>query len=290
MSIVTISRESYSQGDEVAQKVAQRLGYECVSGDVLAEAAEEFHVPEIKLLRAVRDTPSVWDRFTFAKERYVAYFQAALLDHFQKDNVVYHGLAGHYAVSGVSHVLKVRYIGSREERVGMVMQREGVFQQAAAAMEGMVGRGVAHPTKQRQMTEEEALRVLDDSDEARRKWGVHLFGVDTHDASLYDLVIRGNKLSTDDAAEIIAYAARLQPFQATADSQQAVEDLALAARVKASLIDKFPRANVEANAGVVYVGLEGGSSSDRAAIQDAVQAIRDVKKIEVDVVPFATPD
>jgi len=35
MSIITISRGSYSRGKEVAVKLAQALGYECLSRDIL---------------------------------------------------------------------------------------------------------------------------------------------------------------------------------------------------------------------------------------------------------------
>lgn len=35
MAIITISRGSYSKGKEVAEKVAEKLGYECISRDVL---------------------------------------------------------------------------------------------------------------------------------------------------------------------------------------------------------------------------------------------------------------
>ncbi|MBW1912541.1 MAG: cytidylate kinase family protein, partial [Deltaproteobacteria bacterium] len=45
MPIITISRGSYSKGKEVAEKVSQKLGYECISRDVLLEASEEFNVP-----------------------------------------------------------------------------------------------------------------------------------------------------------------------------------------------------------------------------------------------------
>ena len=67
MSIVTISRESYTLAKEVAERVAQTLGFECISREVLIEASETFNVPEIKLLRAIRDAPSVLDRFTFGE-------------------------------------------------------------------------------------------------------------------------------------------------------------------------------------------------------------------------------
>ena len=93
MSIISISRGSWTQGKEVAEKLAQTLGYECVSRDILLQASEQFNIPEIKLARAIHDAPSILDRFTSGKERYIAYIRAALLKHVQKDNVVYHGLA-----------------------------------------------------------------------------------------------------------------------------------------------------------------------------------------------------
>ena len=52
MSVITISRGSYSRGKEVAEKVAKQLGYECISRDILLEASEEFNIPEIRLIRA----------------------------------------------------------------------------------------------------------------------------------------------------------------------------------------------------------------------------------------------
>ena len=59
LAIITISRGSYSKGKEVAEKVSQRLGYDCVSRDVIVEASEQFNIPEIKLVRALHDSPSV---------------------------------------------------------------------------------------------------------------------------------------------------------------------------------------------------------------------------------------
>ncbi|MEW5817404.1 MAG: cytidylate kinase family protein, partial [Spirochaetota bacterium] len=103
MSIITISRGSYSRGETVATKVAAKLGYECIGRDVLLEASKEFNIPGVKLVRAIHDAPSILDRFTYGKEKYIAYIQAALLKHLQKDKVVYHGLAGHFFIRNISH-------------------------------------------------------------------------------------------------------------------------------------------------------------------------------------------
>jgi cytidylate kinase len=290
MPIVTISRGSYSRGKEVAEKVAQRLGFECISREVLIEASHEFNVPEIQLLRAIRDAPSVLDRLTFGTERYVAYIQAALLEHFQKDNVVYHGLAGHYFVRGASHVLKVRILGEQEDRVKVLMERENVFTQAASAMEGTPAPGLKRSRTPAHLSREEALTMLTGIDEARRKWGLHLYGIDTHDPSLYDLVIHVKKLSTDDAADLISAAARIEHFQATSESQQTMDNLALAARVKANLIERYPRILVAAKAGAVHVTLEGGTTSDEKVIRETAGRISGVSEITTNVHPFMTPD
>jgi cytidylate kinase len=287
MPIITISRGSYSGAKDVAEKVAHRLGFECVSREILLEAAREFDVSEAELLHAFRDAPSVLERFTFRKERYVAFLRAALLGHVQKDNVVYHGLAGHYFVKGVSHVLKVRIIANMEDRVQLMMQREELYEQAALALRGTPEE---FPLPHRGITKEKASHLLVEIDETRKKWGLLLYGMDPNDPNLYDLVIHIHKLSTDDAADLVCLAAGLPHFQATTASQQVLDDLLLAARVKASLIERHPRIKVTAEAGAVSIGLEGGTSRQEEAIREAAARIPGTTTIEINTYPFSTPD
>ena len=126
MSIVTISRGTYSQGKKVAEKLAEALNYECLSREIVIEASKEFNIPEIKLVRAIHDAPSILDRFTYGKERYMAFFRAALLNHLQRDNIIYHGLAGHAFLQTIPHVFKVRIIADLEYRIREEMKREKI--------------------------------------------------------------------------------------------------------------------------------------------------------------------
>jgi len=265
MAIITISRGSYSRGKEVAEKVALKLGYQCISRDILLETLQEFHIPEIKLVRALHAPPSILDRFTFGKERYMAYFQATLLEHFQKDNVVYHGLAGHFLVKHIPHVLKVRIIADLEDRVKVEMEREGI-------------------------SKSEAERVITNDDEVRRKWSLHLYGIDTHDPSLYGLVINIKRLSTDDAAEIICHTVQMSQYQTTTESQQAMDDLAIACRVKAHLVEHYPKVVVASEEDVVHITLEGGKASDKDLIRHTLKQVPGVQKIDIHLQPFTTPD
>ena len=268
MCIITISRGSYSHGKEVAEKVAKDLDYQCVSREILLEASEQFHIPEIKLARAIHDPFSVFNRFTYGKQRYIAYIQAALLKHVKTDNVVYHGMAGHFFLQDIPHVLKVRVIADLEHRVKEEMNRENI-------------------------SAEEARYILKKDDDERRKWGLQLYGRDTRDSSLYDLVVHIKTKKVDDAVGLILYAARMSCFQTTPESQKILDDLTLAAELKAALVDDFPKSEVTAKNGSVFVNIEIPFSQQEKAtdkIKQIAETIPRVKEVNVHVIPLMGTD
>jgi len=263
MAIITISRGSFSKGKEVGEKLAERLGYECISREVILEASREFDIPEIKLVRAIHDAPSILDRIGYRQEKYIAFIQAEILKHFRKDNVVYCGLAGHFFVKDVAHVLKVRIIADLDERVKIEAERERI------------------PRK-------EALRILQSDDEERRKWSIHLYGIDTHKPELYDLFIHIKKITTDDAVHIICETLALDRFKTSPESQQHMEDLALAAEVRAAIVDIETDVDVVASKGNVQVHTAALLTHERGIVKDievVARSIAGVKEITVAVKP-----
>ena len=269
MSIVTISRGSYSRGREVAEKVVKELhNYECISRDILIETSEQFNIPEIKLIRAIHDAPSILERFTYGKEKYVAYIRAAFLKHAQKDNMVYHGIAGHFFLQGIPHVLKVRIIAEMETRIKEEMKRENI-------------------------SEQEARYILKKDDDERRKWGIALYGADTWDAKLYDFVFHVDTISVADAVEMILYALKRPCFQTTPESQHLVDNLALAAQVKAALIEEFPTVDVSAKDGRVWVHMKVSLAQKKSLTEKAERiaaVVTGVKDVHVDISPIMFED
>jgi cytidylate kinase len=209
MPIITISRGSYSRGRDVAEKLAQELGYECVSREIILEASEQFNIPEIQLVHAIEDAPSILNRLTRGMERYVAYVRAALLKRVQKGDVVYHGFAGHLLLRDVPSVLKVRIIASIEDRIREVVRRDGV-------------------------SEDEARERIARADDERRKWSHHLYHVDPRDVSLYDIVLQIRAMTVEDAVGTIKLAAQLPPFQTTSEVRKTLEELAAKAEADAT--------------------------------------------------------
>jgi cytidylate kinase len=263
MSIITISRGSYYRGKEVAEKVARKLGFECISRDTMIEELDQFQITEIKLIRGLHDSPSVFDRFSYGKERYIANAGWALLKHFQKGNIIYHGLAGHIFLQGISHVLKVRIIADLETRVQEEMKRENVSAQ-------------------------EARYILKKDDEERRKWSLYLYGIDTWNPDQYDMVLNIGAITVDDAVNIIKTTIQLPCFQVTPNSQKNIDSLALAAQVQTSLFE-YPTANVTAKEGRVVITIKAPMDQKQAIIthtKNIVKKIPGVKKVDVHFEPF----
>lgn len=230
MPIITISRGSYHHGKSIAEKLAEKLGYSCLSRDQILEDLDEFHLPEIKMVRNLHDTFAALDRFAHGKKRYTSAIRSAILQLFQKGNVVYHGLVAHHFVREISHVLKVRIIADIANRVADEMAREKISQA-------------------------QAYNILKNDDEERRKWGMFLYGVDVMDAEAYNLIIRIGHLSEDDAVDIIIKASSLPTFQETPASKRALADAAMTALVSRKLFD-YPLATVTSKEGQLIISLK----------------------------------
>jgi cytidylate kinase len=262
MAIITISRGAYSRGKEVAEKVARKLGYKCIAREVLLEASEKFNIPEIKLLTDLPDAHSVLERFFYGKEQYLAYIQATLLQQVRHDNVVYHGFGEHFIFRDLSHVLKVMIMADLQDRVKLVMEREGITRHS--------------------------LRFVKTIDQERKKWGQLLYGADIWDPRLYDLILHIKKIGVDDAVEIICHTAELGSFHATDESQRAMDDLVLASELKVALLDLKPDAEVSCQGGRVFVRTRAPEAQEADLIQqieDIAKRVDGVQEVRVQVIP-----
>jgi cytidylate kinase len=250
MGVITISRGSYSKGKEIAEKLAEQLGYECVSRDVILETSAHFNIHELKLVRAIHDAPSILERFKHGKEKYIIFIREAFLQHIRKDNVIYHGLAGHFFCQGIPNILKVRIIANLEDRIKEEMRREHI-------------------------PEKEARHILKKDDEERRKWGMYLYGIDTSDSALYDIVLHIDNLKADDAVEILADMAKRPCFQTTQESRWIINDYYVAAKVQEILFDGYPAAQIKCKDGVVVVTIEVTLSQEQGVINKIISILKE---------------
>jgi len=233
----------------------------------LLEASLKYDAPEVKLKKSMERAPNFFEKLGFEKEKYIAYMRSALLSRLKKDYIVYHGLAGHLFVQNIAHAFSVRLVVDIQDRVKYCMASE-------------------------QVTEEKAYEMLHKLDVQRKKWGLYLYGVDITEPDQYDMVVNINRLSVDEAADIICSTAQLEKFQTTAESRQKMEDIAMEAEVKAVLMNIKPPQNVSAHNGIVSVQVQSGMFSGEK-IEGMVEALSmtvdGVKEVRTDIAPYIQP-
>jgi len=210
MPIVTIYQGASGEGQELAEAVAEALGYRCVGREVLVEASRRYGIPEAKLNDIVEKGPHWWERLLQDLRPYRIVLQATLCELAHDGKVVYHGHLGHELLSGIGHVLKVLLTAPIEFRIEQIRTRQS-------------------------LTDVAARHYIEEVDKARSRRLMAMFGTDWRDPNRYDLILNMGKMSREGAKRVILEAARLEEYQPTAASDQAFNDLALSSRVYAAL-------------------------------------------------------
>ncbi len=201
MAVITISRQLESCGDEVADLVCQKLGYERFDKNAMARAGQEMGLGGTAVDRATADQPGPkslverWfgnyqnpqaDPVSWALSTQQDALQdlsiANLVDimnaGYKRGNIVIVGRGGMAALQHKPDVLHVRIQAPLALRIKRLQEHEGLTQEAA----------------QQKMRE----RDLSDVD-----WIKRYFGLDSHDPALFDVIINTAKITPEAAADLV---------------------------------------------------------------------------------------
>ncbi len=259
MAIITISRGTSTGGKELAQAVAERLGYKMVAEEVLVNAAKEYGIAVEEVQHAIKGKPGFFEGTSLGRVHAMAFVGAVLCKEIKGEKVVYHGHAGHLFLRGVPHVLRIRVIASMEYRIEKAMGQYA-------------------------FSWEQAADFIKKADEARVKWSQFLFHVDTRDPYLYDLVIDVDRINISGACDIVCTAAALDRFQKTPESQERLENLILSTEIRAAIAKGAQIAddNIEINArnGIVEILGSVHSLEEADQLREFVRKQPSVKDIE----------
>ncbi len=265
MPVITITRASYSHGRMIAEKVARELNYQCISQEIISLASQQYDIPENWLRQAIEDAPSLFDHFSYGKKKYLAYIRSALLEYAAKDDIVYHGLAGHLLLEGVPNVLRVIISANIEERVKIEVEREKV-------------------------SENEAKKNIKKFDKERKKWANYFYDKDPWNTSMYDLTLVIGGMSVDDAVKRILETVKLPAFQTTDESKLILKQNSLAAKIKSDLMNFYSDIEVSVDDSTIVVHIQRDLRQEEAVVDDinaiiAEMEIPEGQDIRVNVVP-----
>jgi cytidylate kinase len=263
MSVITISRGSFSGGKCLAECLAKKLGFRCVDRDVIVERAAAYGVSQEELIDALQKPPTLLERFQHRKYIYLALIQAALTEEVRTGRAVYHGNAGHLLLRSGPHILRVRIIAPVEFRLAMARDRL-------------------------KLSRDEALSYIQRVDQERRKWTHYLYGVDWGDSALYDMVLNLEHMGIDDACEVVASMVRQPCFEFSPECQASMDDLALASRIRADLAINSSTSHleveVESRRGAVQIHGRLRDPNEMEEIRRIAEAAPGVVRVNLDEV------
>lgn len=263
MAIIMISRGTLSGGKALAEHVADRLGYPCLSREeTVRETVGKYGISEKELTAAMNEPPPFWQQVHGKRLSYIKVFSSVLMEHIRGENLVYHGHVAHLMLGPVSHILRVRVIADMEFRIKGAMARKN-------------------------LKRDEAIAFIQKIDKQRDKWTRFLYGVEWKDASLYDVLFNLEHMSIDVAGEAIVRMAGMDAFKSTPESQKTCDDLILSSRVWSALAinGQVMITNITVSADAGKVTISGGASSAKAinAISDVARSVEGVKEVKTDL-------
>ncbi|MDD4296890.1 MAG: cytidylate kinase family protein [Ruminiclostridium sp.] len=178
MSIVTISRQDGSLGDEIAELLADRLKVELVGrktfiSDRMADIVNKYQ------LHMLEESPKFYLTEFMDGVTFKDYIEMKLIESAENTSMVVVGMAGHIIFQDHPQALGVRIVASEKNRILRFVQKYGI-------------------------PENEAKRLIEQSDKKHRKYLFTLYQAEWDDTLAFDLVLNTDHLSVEQCAGIIA--------------------------------------------------------------------------------------
>ena len=196
MAVITISKEFGTKSEKVASQAAQKLGYEYIGEQLIAEIAKELHVSESEAEMFRKTSQSrilrFVDRYTCSLIQKVVDREHGCLDDknyyettkklvqnvYEAGNVIILGWGGQCILRGKPNTLHVRLIKDEKIKIKEVMENKNL--------------------------EYKAAKTLIERDEGDlRAYIEHYFNEDWNAAHLYDLIIDMGKTSVEKAVDLV---------------------------------------------------------------------------------------
>jgi cytidylate kinase len=267
MSVIAMTRELGSLGNEVAEGLARDLGLRLVTHETVERLARKTPLPANAVLRCIEGRPTLLERWRADLGGLSLYAAEEIYELAAAGNVMIRGWGATHLLRSVPHVLCVRICAPLEVRARRVMELFGFDDVALARNE----------VRRRDAAREAAMR--------RR------FGADWEQASRYDLVLNTEHVGAERCIGQVKRALEFAEYQSTRDSRACLGGLALAARARSALwrhpaTAEFPivvEADMNGHPGHIKIRGFVAHENQRRHAQDVVGRVDGVRAVSNDV-------
>jgi cytidylate kinase len=258
MYFITFSRKTGTNGTEIAQRVADQLGYKIYDTEAIENTAREMGFLE-DIREVDEKVPSLFQRFFSQKpEVHLDRLNSVIYELASKGNAVFLGRGSHILLRTFECALHVRVTASIEHRIQNLLKRG--------------------------LSRDGAMKTIHKSDHERGAFIRLFFGVDWDNPELYDLVVNMDHLTVGLAVETILHVARSEEIRARSmDAMKSLEMMGLARRAEAALIEggfsHGPSVSVLEPGQVRLTGVVS-AQMNKARVEEILKKVRGVQSID----------
>jgi len=259
MAIITISREMGTGGRNIANRVAEKLGYLLIDGEAIRNVAADYGLTPEAIEQADEKPPAFVEKLDEKTELDLHLIELIILEYALKGNVLIYGRGGQDLLQEIKSVFRVRITAPFEERVERWAEKEWLDPDLARIM-------------------------VRKSDQQRAGFVRYYFDRDWHDPLNYDLTINTMRMSEDMAVKLICHGIQDSNLvEMKNESKKTLSDLILRKKAEIAILNicklESQHLDIAVKDGVITLGGHVHSEADRKLVLETVGAIEGIKKV-----------
>ncbi|MBU0960848.1 MAG: response regulator [Proteobacteria bacterium] len=259
MSSIALFYSIFIEEKEIREQLAAASGFSVVQDtEIINEVCQKHGISQDKVERALYGATSVFNKFTLERERIVAFLKESMAEHLKNTGVIYSGSISLLVPAQVSHVLRV-----------------GLFDKTSSRIKRAMAEG---------LTEKNAIKLIKKNDAGAAGWAEFLYKKVANDPELYDIVVQAGVGNPTSIVQLIMENYHKPAILESETSRQAVDDMALGARVELALVEKGYATEVKSSKGKITL-LVNKSVYNFTKLADSLTAIANdvsgVQSVEV---------
>jgi two-component system, OmpR family, response regulator CpxR len=212
----------YTNEKLIIDELSSILGLQIFDDRYVMDAAcEKYSISRDKMEQAIYRKASVFNHFTFERERYTAYLKLALAEFLSRQDCIFNGYISFLIPPEITHVIKILVSDSKKYRIRQALVEK--------------------------ISEEEAKRIIIKSDLSVIDWVDFLYQSDAFSSSLHDIILAPYRILSFDGFELIKKIMNDESSQVTSVSEQAVKDMEIAAKIEIAMLENGHKVGINVN-------------------------------------------
>ena len=200
MAIITVSRQLASLGDEIAAKIAERLGYNFVGKKELEKRIVSLGFPESKLSKFDEKKLGFFAGLTRGRDEYLNYLMTAILEAAAQNNCVIVGRGSFIILKALENHISCRFIADEKIRVERLQKSLNCSKKVAA-------------------------KKIAEAESQQKSFHKGFFNFDVQDPAMFDVIANTSTES------VVALVKKYVTAQKDAEGQRKIEELLIGQRI-----------------------------------------------------------